>query len=123
MNRPPIEREQIADLVPHVGAMVLLDRVLEWNADQLVAEATSHHRDDHPLRENGQLHAVHLIEYGAQAMAVHGGLLARAAGDDAAPGLLAGLRDVEWQVDRLDTLPGVLKLRVKRLFGDAGGWR
>lgn len=122
MNALPIEREQIAQLIPHAGSMVLLDRILEWDAGQLLAETQSHLRSDNPLRENGQLHAVHLIEYGAQAMAVHGGLLARAAGDPVAPGLLVGLRDIEWQVDRLDTLSGALSLCAKRVFGDGGGW-
>ena len=36
--------------------------------------AIGHVDPAHPLRSNGRLHALHLCEYGAQAMAVHGGL-------------------------------------------------
>ena len=117
-----MNRAQIAALIPHAGSMVLLDRVLSWDDNTLVASADSHCDPANPLRSNGGLAAVHLIEYGAQAMAIHGGLLAQRDGGVAAPGLLGGLREVQLQVDVLDTLPGPLTLLVTRLVGGAKGW-
>ena len=72
-------------LIPHQGAMCLLDDVVAWDDQRIHARSDSHRRDDNPLRSDGRLRAVHLCEYGAQAMAVHGGLVARAAGGVASP--------------------------------------
>jgi len=58
---------------------------------------------------------VHLCEYGAQAMAVHGGLLAREAGGVARPGLLVALRGVRLHVDRIDGLSGPIECEAQQL--------
>ncbi|MEO8747383.1 MAG: phosphotransferase, partial [Rhodanobacter sp.] len=68
------------------------------------------------------LHAIHLVEFGAQAMAVHGALLARAQGVEAArPGLLVSLRDVQLLVEYVDTLQGSLDVHAECLHADPGG--
>jgi predicted hotdog family 3-hydroxylacyl-ACP dehydratase len=113
--------EDLATLVPHQGAMCLWDELVEWDADSIRLR-TSRHRDaDHPLRHRDQLHAVHLCEYGAQAMAVHGGLLSRAAGEAVKPGMLVSLRNVELHVARVDDLPGALEVEAHCLIADAVG--
>src|SRR5690606_1288170 len=84
--------------------------VLEWGPDAIRLRADNHRDPGHPLRADGRLHAVHLCEYGAQAMAVHGGLLARQAGAAAAPpGMLVALRGVELRAGRIDDLSGSLE--------------
>lgn len=116
---PP--HEDIATLVPHAGGMCLWDEVLAWDT-RSIRLGTQRHRDPaHPLRHAGQLHAVHLCEYGAQAMAVHGGLLARAAGEGVRPGMLVALRGVEIDVSRIDDLPGMLEVEANCLIADATG--
>lgn len=97
-----IGREELCSLIPHAGNMCLLESVLEWNTGEIRCSATSHTDSGNPLRNNGRLAAVHLLEYGAQAMAVHGGLLARDAGARVLPGYLAALRDVVLQQDFID---------------------
>jgi len=104
-----IDRRQIAALIPHAGEMSLWDEVLDWNAAGLRLRAHRHRDPDHPLRSHGRLRALHLCEYGAQAMAVHGGLRAQAAGGIARPGLLVALRGVELHVARIYNLPGALE--------------
>ena len=104
-----IERTEIMALIPHQGAMCLWDQVLDWDAQRIVLHARNHLDPAHPLRARGQLHAVHLCEYGAQAMAVHGGLLARQSGGHAPPGMLVALRGVELHVARIDDLPGAIQ--------------
>src|SRR5690606_41345652 len=74
-----------------------------------------HRAPDSPLRSGGGLRAVHLCEYGAQAMAVHGGLLASAAGGAAPPGVLVALRGVQLHVARIDGLAGNLVCEAERL--------
>jgi len=111
------------DLIPHQGTMCLLDEVVAWTEETIHARSRSHQRADNPLRSDGRLRAVHLCEYGAQAMAVHGGLLARAAGSVAAPGFLVSLRAVELDVARIDDLPDALDVHAERLLGSGAGWQ
>jgi predicted hotdog family 3-hydroxylacyl-ACP dehydratase len=110
-------------LIPHQGTMCLLDEVVAWDADAIHARSRSHSRADNPLRSDGRLRAVHLAEYGAQAMAVHGGLLAREAGVVATPGLLVSLRAVELFVERVDDRAGVLDVHAEKLVGSGASWQ
>jgi len=112
--------DQIAALIPHQGAMCLWDEVLEWDAARIRLRAQRHRDADHPLRSHGQLRAVHLCEYGAQAMAVHGGLRARASGGAAAPGVLVALRGVQLFVARIDDLPGALECEAEVVLESPG---
>lgn len=105
----PLRRDEIAALVPHGGAMCLWDEVLAWDDTTIRLRAHNHRDPAHPLRGHGVLRALHLCEYGAQAMAVHGGLLARRSGGQAPAGMLVALRAVELHVARIDNLPGALE--------------
>ena len=116
-------REQIAGLIPHQGAMCLWDEVVDWDATQIRLRTHAHRDPAHPLRSQGRLRAVHLCEYGAQAMAVHGGLRARETGQVAAPGLLVALRGVQLHVARIDDLPGALEAQAQSLIEGDGGWQ
>lgn len=117
-----IDRTAWSQLIPHRGAMALIDRVLGYDAASIVAQADNHRAADHPLRSQERLHAVHLCEYGAQAMAVHGALVARDGGGAARPGLLVALRAVDLHVERIDLLDGPLDIRADRETADAGAW-
>jgi predicted hotdog family 3-hydroxylacyl-ACP dehydratase len=110
-------------LIPHQGAMCLIDDIVAWDENAIHARSRSHQRIDNPLRSDGRLRALHLCEYGAQAMAVHDGLLARAAGSSAAPGFLVSLRAVELAVARVDDLPDALDIHAEKLGGGETGWQ
>jgi predicted hotdog family 3-hydroxylacyl-ACP dehydratase len=110
-----VDRAAILGLVPHGGAMCLWDEVVEWDDARIVLRARGHRDPAHPLRSHGLLRAIHLCEYGAQAMAVHGGLLARARGGVAAPVMLVALRGVDLRVARIDDLPGALECEARVL--------
>jgi len=116
-----MSREDIARLIPHQGAMCLWEEVIEWDGEHVRLRSHGHRDPMHPLRHGGRLHAVHLCEYGAQAMAVHGGLLAQAAGEPVRPGMLVSLRGVELMVDRIDQLAGALEVEARCLIADAAG--
>ena len=106
-------------LIPHRGAMCLLDAVAAWDETGIHARAGTHRDPGNPLRADGSLHAVNLCEYGAQAMAVHGGLLAQREGAAAAPGLLVSLREVKLRAIRIDDLPGDLEIRAEKIAAGA----
>jgi len=108
-------REAIAALIPHQGGMCLWDEVVAWDATGITLRAHGHRDPTHPLRSGDRLRAVHLCEYGAQAMAVHGGLLARAGGGVAPPGVLVALRGVQLHVARIDSLPRALECHARVL--------
>ena len=79
-----IDKNQIQALIPHAGAMCLLEAVTAWD-EQSIACVTQTHRDPaNPLRRQGRLPAVMAFEYGGQAAAIHGGLRARHSADVAA---------------------------------------
>ena len=117
-----VERSRWAELVPHRNRMALIERVLHYDADRIGAESDNHRASDHPLRSRNRLHAVHLCEYGAQSMAVHGALVARDSGGAARPGLLVALRAVDLHVERIDNLPGPLRIDARREHADANAW-
>jgi predicted hotdog family 3-hydroxylacyl-ACP dehydratase len=102
------ERIDIAALVPHQGAMCLWREVVSHDASNIMLRTDSHRDPGNPLRRDGRLRALHLCEYGAQAMAVHGGLLGRDSGAPVRKGMLVALRGVELLVARIDDLPGEL---------------
>lgn len=118
-----LDRAGIEALIPHAGTMSLWDELIDAEPARVLLRTDSHHRADNPLRRDGQLSAVHLIEYGAQAMAVHGGWLARqASGGSARPGVLAAVREFKLQVERLDDLDAAIECEAQRLVANAGGW-
>ncbi len=112
-----LDRAAIAARIPHQGSMCLLDAVLAWDSGQIHCRASSHRQPDNPLRAAARLGAACGIEYAAQAMAVHGALLAPE-GAPPRPGYLASVRSVQLAVDRLDDLPQDLDIVAERLSGD-----
>jgi predicted hotdog family 3-hydroxylacyl-ACP dehydratase len=100
--------------------MCLLDSVEQWSDDDITCRASSHRRADNPLRAGGRLGIANGIEFAAQAMAVHGALLAA---DDAPPtvGFLTSVRDVQWQRSRLDDIGSDLVIHAQRISGNPGG--
>ncbi len=100
----------IAALVPHSGAMCLLDSLERWDRGAIVCRATSHRDATNPLRSASGLLAPTAIEYAAQAMALHGALLGQDSGSPATQGYLASARSVRLHRLRLDDLEGELEI-------------
>lgn len=114
-----LDHAWIARHIPHQGAMCLLSSVLNWNEEGARCHATSHLDLDNPLRMEHGLAAICGVEYAAQAVAVHGVLLA---GDRGLPppsgGYLASLRHVSLYAERLDECPQPLLIEALRFGGD-----
>jgi predicted hotdog family 3-hydroxylacyl-ACP dehydratase len=98
--------------------MCLLDRVEHWEKASITCVATSHKDPDNPLRKDGQLHVVCGVEYAAQTMAVHYGLLAE---EPFGQGFLARLREVQFSTDRLDAGIDPLRIVANRISGNKQG--
>lgn len=98
LNTDVIDKKEICELIPHAGSMCLLDKVIEWDDNHIICSTCTHQDTDNPLRSYGVLATTALIEYGAQAMAVHGGLLAKQTDIAMQSGYLASLRDVHLDI-------------------------
>lgn len=103
-------------LTPHAGRMRLIARVLSHDDLRIACEADSHRDPDNPLRRDAMLPAIVALEYGAQAMAIHGALLAQI-GSKPRVGFLVAAHELRWSVARLDDLQSPLTIRAERLFG------
>jgi predicted hotdog family 3-hydroxylacyl-ACP dehydratase len=127
-----LNRAWIESRIPHHGRMCLLDEVIAWSAARVSCRSSTHREADNPLRAYGRLGVACGIEYAAQAMAVHGALIAGgavAAGADLdhgaplagapAAGFLAAVRDVRFHSLRLDDVQGDLICDAVRMAGDA----
>jgi predicted hotdog family 3-hydroxylacyl-ACP dehydratase len=112
------DRHVLASLIPHHGAMCLLDRVLHWSETEIVCRAVSHRDPANPLCHDRVLPAHTGIEYGAQAMAAHGALTGGMTAG--AIGYLAAARDVQLQVRRLDDIADELEVRCEKLLAEGG---
>ena len=113
----------IADLIPHAGLMCLLERIVSWDESSVTTATTTHRSGANPLASHGRLHALNLCEYGAQAMAVHGGLAARARGERARPGLLVSLRDVSLGCEFVEGFEGEIIVEARRLHASGSAWQ
>ena len=115
LTRPSTPRP--SSLIPHQGAMCLLDRIISWDERRIVLETDTHRSPTNPLRVAGKLRAIHLCEYGAQAMAVHGAL--RAGTTTAADGMLVSMRSVVFARDWIHDLPSSLRVEAECLHNEA----
>jgi predicted hotdog family 3-hydroxylacyl-ACP dehydratase len=110
-----LSHDEIAALIPHHGAMCLLEEVLSWDAREITCRASNHRNPANPLREHDVLHAICGVEYAAQAMAVHGALVH---GSAMRRGVLASVREVTMRVQRLDDISEDLVVSARALLGD-----
>ena len=111
-----VSAERLRQLIPHAGAMCLLDQVVHCDETTIRCTSRTHLDPANPLRSRNRLHAVCGIEYAAQAMALHGALMTpgRASG-----GYLASVRDVRWRAPRLDDVRAELQVEATCLSADA----
>lgn len=84
--------------------MCLLDCVEAWDEQRIQCRASSHRAADNPLRGHNRLGAACGIEYAAQAMAVHGALLAPPDSISARAGYLVSVRGTQLHVLRLNDI-------------------
>jgi predicted hotdog family 3-hydroxylacyl-ACP dehydratase len=118
-----LNRDAIARLVPHAGAMCLLDAVVSWDAERVVCRTARHADANNPLAVDGRLSSLAGIEFAAQAMAVHAALVRSRAAEAPHPasrgafarGALARVRDCTIARPRLDRAPVPLLVTAERI--------
>jgi predicted hotdog family 3-hydroxylacyl-ACP dehydratase len=113
-----IGRRELATLIPHSGAMCLLDSVVEWNEFRIRCRSSTHRDLGNPLRRADGLHAVCGIEYVSQAMAAHAAL-GKAGKDRPRKGYLASVRRFEMSLSRLDKIDEDLDIEAEKVIAEA----
>lgn len=113
MNLPDVR-----SLLPHSGAMVLLDRVLSVDRESLCAEVTI--RRETVFYDNDGVGSWVGIEYMAQAIAAHAGYLSSLRGDPVKVGFLLGARRYECSRASFP-LGSVLKISVQKILQAENG--
>ena len=104
--------EPVAHLLPHSGRMVMIDRLLHYDAHSAVTESDVDAR--HIFAENGVLPAWAFLEIMAQAIGVLVGALAEDAGEPIRLGFLLGTRKL--------TLPATLRSEIQESTQDQSGF-
>jgi predicted hotdog family 3-hydroxylacyl-ACP dehydratase len=118
MVRPALlDRAAIEALIPHAGAMVLLDAVESWDEERIICTTESHRRPGNPLARDGRVPAICGVEYGGQAMALHGALTS---GKGSPRGLVVNVRNVFLAARTLDSDYAII-VEAEHLAGSGEG--
>ena len=117
-----ISKAVLCRLIPHQGAMCLLDTVEQWDDTSIMCTTASHRDATNPLRRDNQLEAICGLEYAAQAMAVHVGLLEQRKDRRLTVGYLGAIKHLWLRVTRLDDVKEDLTVQATRLVGEVGSF-
>jgi predicted hotdog family 3-hydroxylacyl-ACP dehydratase len=113
-----IGKAALCQLIPHHGTMCLLDTVERWDETSILCTTASHRDATNPLRRDNRLEAICGLEYAAQAMAVHVGLLQQGKDRRLAVGYLGAVKKLILQATRLDDVKENLTVQATRLVGE-----
>jgi predicted hotdog family 3-hydroxylacyl-ACP dehydratase len=116
---PIISKDTLCRLIPHHGTMCLLDAVEQWDDTGIVCTTSSHRDVTNPLRRDNQLEAICGLEYAAQAMAVHVGLLRQKQERRLTVGYLGAVKNLMLLAARLNDVKEDLTVQATRLVGEA----
>ena len=117
-----VDKATLCRLIPHHGAMCLLDRVERWDGASILCMTSSHRDQTNPLRRGNRLESICGLEYAAQAMAVHVGLLEQGNQRRLAVGYLGAVKHLMLRATRLDNVTGNLTIQATRLVGEMGSF-
>ncbi|VAW90119.1 hypothetical protein MNBD_GAMMA17-1644 [hydrothermal vent metagenome] len=115
-----ITRAELEQMIPHGSQMCLLDEVVEWDQKNIVCKASSHRYTDNPLRADGRLGGMTLVEYGAQAAAIHVALIQQGF---KAPqsAYLGAIKELILSKDFIEEIEGSLSVKADCLMNSMDG--
>ena len=102
--------------------MCLLNTVERWDDTSVLCTTTSHRDATNPLRRDNRLEVICGLEYAAQAMAVHVGLLQQGKERRLAVGYLGAVKNLTLRAARLDDVTGDLTVQATRLVGEGASF-
>ncbi|WP_024300265.1 hotdog family protein [Methylomicrobium lacus] len=108
-------RMDVAELLPHTGKMIWLDKVLAWDEDSVTAELTV--RGDALFGGGNAVPAWAGIEYMAQTIGLYAGIHAKRVGEPIRLGFLLGARRYESDVPAFE-IGSTLTVRAEKVMQD-----
>jgi predicted hotdog family 3-hydroxylacyl-ACP dehydratase len=112
--------EEIAALIPHRGSMCLLDHLVSWDHQAIEAVAVDVHSQDNPLREGDVLQSIVLVEYAAQAAAIHAALTEGSIGGSSAA-YIGAIKSMTLHQPRVDPSDSELHCAACCVLNNANG--
>ncbi len=97
----------ISDLIPHAGNMVLIKTVQSCDQDDIICTTDTHFSPTNPLRNAHGLPISAALEYGAQAIALHGAMN-KSQSEKSPKALIVAVRQADWTTDWLHTIDSEL---------------
>ncbi len=122
-----IDSQTIKTLIPHGEQMSLIDAVEFWDDARIQCTTKSHQSPLNPLLDNGQLKSVLLIEYAAQAMAIHGALLHRSLASEQKTAkqqklqVIGSVKNLNIHVDTFQSYTQIINIEATRLMTNETG--
>jgi 3-oxoacyl-[acyl-carrier-protein] synthase-1 len=113
------ELPPVAEILPHTGSMVLLSRVLHHDEGRTVCSVETGERT-FLCDANGDVGAWVGLEYMAQCVAAHAGLVGRASGEPPRIGLLLGSRRIIFHTPRFHSKKTLL-ITAQQVWGRGVG--
>ncbi len=110
--------DRALDRMPHKGAMRLIERIVSADEAQIHCIGINHAVGNYPLRLDGRLFSVALVELGAQAAAAHASLFDIKGSHT---GLLIALQNVEVLRHEVEKNSENLEIFANQLHFDANG--
>jgi predicted hotdog family 3-hydroxylacyl-ACP dehydratase len=110
-------KKELCDLIPHSDFMCLIDSVESWDDKKIIVFSNTHQDKKNPMRNHNILSTTALIEYGAQAMAIHGALLQT---DKMEKGYLAALRNIYLQLEDISQIKDKLCIQAEQQLKSEG---
>jgi len=110
--------DRALERMPHKGAMRLIERIVSADEAQIHCIGVNHACDNYPLRLDGRLFSVTLVELGAQATAAHASMFDIKGSHT---GLLIALKNVEVVRHEVMETSDNLEIFASQLHFDANG--
>ncbi len=108
---------QVKEILPQADRMMLLDKVIEFDNKSMITELRV--RNDGLFGDETGVPAWVGIEYMAQTVAAHTGMMNKLSGKPVTMGLLLGTRHYSTNIDKF--VAGIqLRVKVERLIQDQG---
>lgn len=114
-----LDTAELYHSLPHGDDMRLLDRVVHFDADSIRCMANSHRDRENPMRIDNSLPILCGLEYAAQALALHGVLVASRSPDivlNRDQIFIVMVKGVSCRVDRLDVYDAELQVNGRIVF-------
>ena len=101
--------------------MSMLDSVIDWSDNSITCVTSTHRHASNPLMVGANLPSLCLIEYGAQAAAVHAALVANRVDGQGKPAYIGNLKNIEWKEALVDSALPTLTITANLVASSASG--